>query len=55
MNTNTPCIVSFFFQNLSRVTNPNRHQIPHTNKNCYYNPQLREGKLEDNILGCLPN
>ncbi len=33
MNTNTPCIVSFFFQNLSRMTNfiswKSRHNIHH--------------------------
>ncbi len=54
-DTNSFCIVSFFFQNLSRMINLIPHQTPHTNKNCYYNPQLCEQNLKNNILGVIAN
>ena len=42
MNTNTACIVSFFFQNLSRVTNLNRRKTWHNIHHLYLFPTTPE-------------
>ena len=54
-DNNTSCILSFFFQNLSCVTNPNSHQTANNNRNCYYTSPIREQTSENNILRKLAN
>ena len=54
-NTNTACIVSIFPKTFPRMTNPNSHQTPYTNRNCYYTVPIRERNSENNILDCLAN
>ena len=54
-DNNASCIVSFFSKRSPRMTNPNSHQTPYTNKKCYYTSPIREQTSENNILRKLAN
>ena len=49
MNTNTTCIISFFFQNLSRVTKMKQHKSRILALQCSINPQLAHHTFDDNL------